>query len=269
MSIQINSSSSFVNSGASSGIARSNEQLASGRRINGAADDAAGLQIANRLTSEINGDQQAVSNAINGGSILQTASGGLNQITDNLQRLRELGIQSGNGALNSSDREAIQAEAAGILSNIQDTIKGTSFGGQELLTEDSSLSFQVGADAGNTVNVGTYDISSQLNADGLFSVDFTDPTALTTSLASIDASLENVGSIQSEYGAAQNAFSSRVDTLLNAQENQSAARSRIQDADYAATVSDQIIQTILEKSSISVQAQANISNNRALNLLTS
>ncbi|MFT2109980.1 flagellin [Marinomonas sp. 2405UD68-3] len=269
MSIQINSSSNFINSGASSAISKSNEQLASGRRINGASDDAAGLQIANRLTSEINGDQQAVSNIINGDSILQTASGGLNQITDNLQRLRELGIQSGNGALNTSDREAIQAEAAGILSSIQDTIDSTKFGGEELLSQDSSLSFQAGAEAGNTVNVSTYDVSAQFNTAGLFSVDFTDPAALTTSLASIDSSLENVSSIQSEYGAAQNTFSSRVDSLLSAQENQSAARSRIQDADYASTISDQITQSILEKSSVSIQAQANVSNSRALNLLTS
>lgn len=268
MSIQIPSSSSYVNNSATAGISQANGQLASGSRINSAADDAAGLQISDRLTSEINGNQQAVSNILSGDSVLQIASGGLNQISDNLQQLRELGIQSGNGALNDNDRTAIQEQANGILQNIRETINQTTFAGKELLTQDSSLSFQGSADAADSISVSTYDVDSQLNTAGLYNVDFTNPAALTTSLASIDSSLENISSIQSEYGAQQNAFSSRVDSLLNAQENESAARSRIQDTDFAAAVSDQIIQSILEKSSVSVQAQANISNSRALNLLT-
>ncbi|MCZ2720674.1 flagellin [Marinomonas sp. 15G1-11] len=268
MSIQINSVSSFVNSSVSTGISQKNEQLSNGSRINSAADDAAGLQISDRLTSGINGNHQAVSNIINGSSLLQTASGGLNQINDNLQQLRELGIQAGNGTLNDNDRAAIQQQANGILQSIQDTISSTTFGGEELLTKDSSLSFQAGAESGNNIDVDTYNVDSQLNTAGLYNVDFTNLASLTTSLTSIDTSLENIGVIQSEYGAQQNAFSSRVDSLLNAQENETAARSRIKDTDYAATVSDQIIQSILEKSSVSVQAQANISNTRALSLLT-
>ncbi|WP_191600537.1 flagellin [Marinomonas algicola] len=268
MSIQINPSSNFVNSSATAGVSQANGQLSSGRRINSAADDAAGLQIADRLTSGINGNQQAISNILSGDSVLQIASGGLNQISENLQQLRELGIQSGNGSLNDNDRAAIQAQANGILQNIQDTISQTTYGGEELLTQDSSLSFQGSADAESSINVSTYNVDSQLNTAGLYSVDFSNPAALTTSLASIDTSLENISAIQSEYGAQQNAFSSRVDSLLNAQENESAARSRIQDTDFASAVSDQIIQSILEKSSVSVQAQANISNTRALNLLT-
>lgn len=259
----------FVNSAASSGVHRANEQLASGSRINSAADDAAGLLIADRLTSEINGHHQAISNSINATSMLQVADGGLSQLNESLQQLKELGVQAGNGALNANDKAALQQQADGILASIQDTIQSTAFAGEALLEQDASLSFQVGANAGNTEDVSTYDISAQFNTAGLYAVDFTDPAALTTSLDSIDASLASVGSIQAEYGAQQNAFSSRVDALLNSQQNESAARSRIQDADYAAVVSDQIIQSILEKSSVSVQAQANVSNNRALSLLTS
>lgn len=261
-------SSNLVNSGASAGVATANERLSSGSRINSAADDAAGLQISDRLTSEINGSQQAIANLFNGDSMLQIASGGLSQLTDSLQQLRELGVQSGNGALNSNDRQALQAQANSILEGIGDTLRDTTFGGEPLLTEDGTLSFQNGPNAGNTSEVSTYDVGAQLTTAGVFAVDFTDPAALSTALDAIDASIASVGGIQAEYGAQQNAFSSRIDSLLSGQANEASARSRIQDTDFAATISDRIAQSILEQSSLSVQAQANLSNNRALSLLT-
>jgi flagellin len=127
----------------------------------------------------------------------------------------------------------------------------------------------VGTEASSRVDVSTYDVESQFSSSGLFAVDFTDPAALSKALDAIDASLSTTGSLQAEYGAQQNAFSGRVDSLLTAQENEQAARSRIRDTDFAATISEQIVQRVLEQASVSVQAQANVSNNRALNLLTS
>lgn len=269
MSVQFNpSAGSLLNSGASQAVDRANQQLASGQRINSAADDAAGLLIADRLTNEINGNQQAINNSIDGTSLLQVAGGGLNQITDGLQRLRELGVQAGNGLLNSDDRAALQQQADAIVAEIQGTLSSTTFGGQELLTQDGSLSFQVGESADSTLGVNTYDVGAQLNSNGLYSLDFSNPGSLSTALTAIDDSLQSVGTIQAEYGAQENAFTSRVNQLFETQANEQEARSRIQDADYAATVSDQIANGILEKSSLSVQAQANANASRVLNLLT-
>lgn len=259
----------YVNNSATRSLNSAQESLASGSRINSAADDAAGLQIANRLTNQIDGNGQAVANSMSGISVTQIAQGGLSSITNDLNSLRELAVQAGNGIYSASDRQALQQQANAFLENIQGTISSTTFAGQELLTKDGSMGFQVGADSGDTLDVATNDVTASLTSSGLFSFDISDPSSLENALAAVDDSLANVGSLQAEYGATQNAFSSRVDALLSSQENEAAARSRIQDADFAAAVSNQIAASILERSSVAVQAQANADADRSLNLLSS
>lgn len=268
MSISINGSN-YVNSAATQSSASNQDSLSSGKRINSAADDAAGLQIANRLTSQIDSNGQAIANGISGISVTQIAQGGLESITNDLNSLRELAIQAGNGTYNAADRGALQSQANEFLKNIQDTLNSTTFGGEGLLTKDGSIDFQVSADANNTLGVTTADLNATFVSNGLTSFDITDANTLDTAIAAVDQSLESVGALNAEYGATQNAFSARVDSLLNGQVNESSARSRIEDADIAGVVSSQVITDILERSSIVVQAQANIDANRALNLLGS
>lgn len=259
--------SNYINSSASTALGNAQERLASGKRINSAADDAAGLQIANRLTSQIDGTGQAISNSISGISVAQVAQGGLDSISNDLSSLRTLAIQSGNGIYTDADRAALQKQADALLGSIQSTIDKTTFGGQELLKSDGNLGFQVGPNAGQTQDVATSDVGATLTANGLFSFDVTNPSSLDAALTAVDSSIENVSGLQADYGATQNAFSSRVNALLTGQENEAAARSRIQDADYAVEVSNQVVANILERSSTSVQAQANASAGQALNLL--
>lgn len=268
MSISINGSN-YVNSSATQSSASSQDSLSSGKRINSAADDAAGLQISNRLTSQIDGNGQAIANSITGVSVTQIAQGGLESITNDLNSLRELAIQAGNGAYSAADRNALQDQANQLLENIQSTLGSTTFGGQELLTQDGAIDFQVGADANNTLGVRTADLNDTFTSAGLSSFDITDVSSLDDAIAAVDQSIESIGTLNAEYGATQNAFSARVDNLLNGQVNESSARSRIEDADIAGVVSSQVVTDILERSSIAVQAQANADANRALNLLGS
>ncbi|MBM6552389.1 flagellin [Marinomonas ostreistagni] len=261
--------SNYVNRSATQSVNSTQESLASGQRINGAADDAAGLQIANRLTSQIDGNGQAIANSTAGISVTQIAQAGLSSINDNLSSLRDIAVQAGNGAYSDSDRAALQQQANGLIESIRSTVADTSFAGQELLTEDGSLGFQVGEDSDSLFNVATNDLNGALTASGLFAFDVNDPTNLSTALNAVDESLANVATLQADYGATQNAFSSRVDSLLAAQVNESAGRSRIADADIASTVSSKVVNSILEQSSTAIQAQANADAGRSLSLLSS
>lgn len=268
--MSINSiSNSYVNNLATNSVNSAQKELSSGLRINSAADDAAGLQISSRLTSQIDGNGQAIANSISGISVTQIAQAGLESITNDLASLRELAVQAGNGAYSNSDRAALQIQANSILENIQSTLGSTTFGGTELLTQEGNLDFQVGSNANTTIGVRTTDVASTFTSNGLYAFDISQASGIESALNAIDSSIESVGQLQAEYGATENAFTSRVDNLLQSQENESAARSRIQDADFAASVSNQIIASILEKSSVAVQAQANVDAQRSLNLLTS
>ena len=259
----------YVNNVSTQRLNTAQESLASGKRINSATDDPAGLQVANRLTSQIDGNGQAIANSMTGISVTQIAQSGLASVTNDLNALRDIAVEAGNGIYTAEDRQALQQQADSRLQNIQATLSDTTFAGQELLTEEGSLGFQVGQEAENVFNVATNDIRGTLSANGLFGFDVNDPSSLETAIEAVDTSLDNVASSQADYGATQTAFSSRVDTLLANQQSDSAARTRIEDADYAATVSNQITATLLENSSTALQAQANVDAGRSLNLLSS
>lgn len=241
------------------------ERLSSGRRINSAADGAAAQQIINRLTSEVEGNRQSISNAFDGVSLAQVAEGGLSGINQDVSRIRELSIQAGNGLLSDSDRQAIQSEITQLQDNISQTIDQTTFGGQQLLTQNGNIDFQVGSQAGQRISVGTQDIAAGLN--DILNADVTTAGGAEAALEAADAAQEFVGGVQGELGATQNRFESAARNLAQADVNLSAARSRIQDTDFAQTAADNTATSVQGQASIAVQAQANQQQGQVLSLL--
>lgn len=242
------------------------EKLASGKQINSAADGAAAQQIIDRLTSEVEGSRQAVNNAYDGISLAQVAESGLEGINNDVSRIRELTLQSGSGILNDADRRAIQSEISQLQQNISQTIEQTEFAGKPLLSQDGSIDFQVGSQAGQQISVGTTDIGSQLS--DVLSIDITSQS-LDDALAAADSAIETVGGARGELGAVQNQFESTARNLTETNINQTAARSRIQDTDYAQSVSQQTANDVLSQASLTVQAQANQQQGQVLSLLNS
>lgn len=241
------------------------EKLASGKRVNSAADDTAAQQIIDRLTSEVQGNRQAISNAYDGISLAQVADSGLSGINNDVSRIRELSVQAGNGLLNDSDRQAIQSEITQLQSNISQTIEQTNFAGKPLLSGDGNIDFQVGSNSGQKIGVQTQDLAAQL--EGVLSADVTTSEGLEQALESSDAALEVVNSARGDIGATQNQFESAARNLSQADTNLAAARSRLQDTDFAQATSDNVAAGIQGQAAISVQAQANQQQGQVLSLL--
>ena len=242
------------------------EKLASGKQVNNATDGAAAQQIIDRLTSEVEGSRQAVSNVYDGISLAQVAEGGLSSINDDVNRIRELTLQSGSGILSDGDRQALQSEISQLQDNISQTIEQTNFAGKPLLSEDGALSFQVGANAGNSVDIETQDFASQLSS--VLSIDLTSGTSINDALSAADDAIELVGGAQGELGATQNALQSTARNLTQANVNAAESRSRIQDLDFAQATSQQAANDVLSQSALTVQAQANQQEGQVLALLS-
>lgn len=241
------------------------ERLASGKRINNADDGAAAQQIIDRLTSQVEGNQQAIRNAYDGVSLAQVAEGGLSGIQDGVQRIRELSVQAGNGILTDADRKAIQSEVSQIQQEIRDTVERTEFAGKPLLSSGSESEFQVGANAGQKVSVGGQNVLGGLN--DILAVDLSTAQGAENALAVADEASQFVGEARAEYGATQNQLEGIARNLLDNEVNVSAARSRIQDTDFAQATSEQASANILSQSAIAVQAQANQQQGQVLSLL--
>ncbi|WP_221793520.1 flagellin [Oceanobacter mangrovi] len=252
---------------AQSATLKSSQQLASGQRINSAADDAAGLIISTGMTSQLNGFAAAASNTVAAMSYTEMASGSLQTLTDNIGRMRELTVQAGNGILNDSDRNAIQQEINQLSEQNQSLLQDSNFNGQSLFSGNSSFSFQVGSNAGDTIQVSGSDLQSQLSDAGLFAVDVSNPAAAANSLASLDQGLDMIGSQQTDLGALNNRLQSTSNRLAQDYENTAAANSRIADADMAKAASDYTAGQIRDHIQIAVQAQANSDRSMVLNLL--
>jgi len=242
------------------------EKLASGKKVNNALDDASAQQIIDRLTSEVEGNRQSLNNVYDGISVAQVAEGGLGSINDDVNRIRELTLQSGNGVLSSGDRRAIQSEITQLQENISQTIEQTNFAGKPLLSENGSLDFQSGANANQSISINTQDIASQLG--GLLSIDITAGTSVNEALEAADAAIETIGSARGDLGATQNRFESAARTLTQANVNTAEARSRIQDLDFAQAVSQQASNDVLRQAALTVQAQANQQEGQVLSLLS-
>lgn len=243
------------------------KRLSSGFRINSAADDAAGLQISNRLTSQINGLDQGGRNANDGISLAQVAEGAMDEITNSLQRMRTLAVQAQNGTLTDDDRTALDEEVTALKAEIDRISGDTEFGGKKLL--DGSLtdnSFLVGSKAGQTidVNIGASFGTGGLSIDTLSVGTFDDAS---DALDLIDDAIQTVDSQRAELGAVQNRFQATIRNLANISENVSSARARIRDTDFAKETAELTRSQILQQTSTTVLAQANQRPQAALSLL--
>ncbi|CAN5150667.1 flagellin domain-containing protein [soil metagenome] len=284
-----------------SSLNQSIQRLSSGLRVNSAKDDAAGLAIAERMQSQIKGSNVAIRNANDAISLAQTAEGALSNIGDNLQRMRELAVQSRNATNSDTDRANLQKEFTQLQQEIGRTLAGTKFNGTSLFTSTASLDFQVGA---NTTSddrisvdgidmVGTSGAASAATAstasldvvmstvtggwDGTNGIAIGGAAGTGTTLANstqiddainvIDAALTKVNDQRAEFGAVQNRFEAVISNLQVNAENVSAARGRIMDADYAAETANLTRAQILQQAGTAMLAQANATPQNVLKLL--
>lgn len=275
MGIFVNSNSASLNAqrqlfNSSTSLNTSFERLSSGFRINRASDDAAGLQISQQLTSQISGIEQSVRNANDAISLVQTAEGALSEVTTSLQRIRQLSIQSQNGINSSADRAALQQEVTALVSEISRIGSDTQFANVNVLTGGFSATFQVGANAGQSISVN---LSSSNGASfgasglGVSTVNIATASGASSALTAVDTAISSIGAQRAELGALQNRFQSTIRNLANVQENLTTARGRIQDTDFAAETANLTKNQIIQQASISVLSQANQQPQTALSLL--
>jgi flagellin len=270
----------------SAASAKSMEKLSSGYRINRAADDAAGLAISEKMRGQIGGLAQAQRNAQDGISLVQTAEGALNEVHSMLQRVRDLKVQYSNGTLDSEDKKAIVAEATQLSAEIKDISGKTEFNGIKLLNGTGGtsgvVSFQVGANAGETVSVTTSDLMSDVASGGI-GTDLADLAAATGTdtasvasattawdaidLGDLDKAIENVSAQRSNFGAVQNRLEHRLNNLATYEENLTASESQIRDVDMASEMVNYTKLGILQQAGTSMLAQANQSAQSVLSLL--
>ncbi|MFC3121853.1 flagellin N-terminal helical domain-containing protein [Agaribacter flavus] len=245
------------------------ERLSSGLRINSAKDDAAGLQISNRMTSQIMGLDQAVRNANDGISLAQTVEGALQETTTALQRIRVLAIQSQNGINTVEDRQALQKEVSALKVEISRIASTTQFAGVDVLDGTYSAKFLVGANAGQTIsiNVSRANGFGYSGLFGAFTLTVSTPGDASASLQEIDDAIAVVDGKRADLGAIQNRFQSTIRNLSNISENVSAARSRIRDTDFAAETASLTRLQIIQQASTSILTQANQRPQAALSLL--
>ncbi|AFV84543.1 flagellin [Alteromonas mediterranea] len=273
MSLFVNTNVSSLNAqrqvfNVSNSLSTSFERLSSGFRINGASDDAAGLQITERMTSQIQGLDQAARNANDAISLTQTAEGALDESTTALQRIRTLAIQAQNGINSAEDRAALSSEITALKQEVSRIASYTEFAGLSILKGNFSAQFLVGANQGQTVTVEIGDTANSFGAAGLGvtgTVD-TDGNA-DTLLGQVDDALSKIGTVRSDLGALQNRFQSTIRNLSNISENVSAARSQIRDTDFATETASLTRNQIMQQASTTVLAQANQRPQAALSLL--
>jgi flagellin len=280
MTLFVNTNVSALNAqrqlfNSTNGLNTSFERLSSGFRINRAADDAAGLQITDRLTSQIQGLNQAVRNANDAISLVQTAEGALDETTTALQRIRQLAVQAQNGINSSADRLALQKEVSALKTEITRIATDTQFNKTNLLDGTYSASFLVGANGGQTISVNLSagnltGITGNFSAAGV-GLAANDSVATLTGassvLTNVDAALSAIGGVRADLGALQNRFQSTIRNLANISENVSGARSRIKDTDFATETAELTRNQIIQQASTTVLSQANQRPQAALQLL--
>lgn len=249
-------------------------RLSSGLRINKAADDAAGLAVSENLRTQVRGLNQATRNTNDGISIIQTAEGALNQVQNNLSRLRELAVQSASGTLGDSDRAFINTEGVALLNEIDRLANVTDFNGRVLLngaaaagTGTVTVDVQVGIDNSTNDRVTITVSSARTVALAINSVTLASSTSAQGSLASIDAAISRVSSIRSQLGATQNSLNSALGNLQTSVENLSSAESQIRDVDFASETASLSRNQILQQAGVSVLSQANSGSQSVLSLL--
>jgi flagellin len=255
-----------------SSLATSIQRLSSGLRVNSAKDDAAGLAIANRMDAQVRGMNVAIRNANDGISLAQTAEGALGKVTDMLQRMRELAVQSNNATNSSSDRVSLNQEFQQLSSEISRTLAATTFNGTTILNSSTTLTFQIGAGtntATDQMSISTANIpaGSGVAAVIVSTASITGTAGATAAMTDIDTALDEVNSARATFGAMQNRFESIIANLQVGAENQTAARSRIMDADFAAETAALTRAQILQQAGTAMLSQSNQVPQQVLSLL--
>ena len=263
----------------SDALSTSMTRLSSGLKINSAKDDAAGLQIATRMTTQIRGQTRAIKNANDGISIAQTAEGAMQEQTNILQRMRELALQSVNDSNSKLDRDALDKEFKAMISEIGRIADSTQLNGKNLLDGSAGkMVFQVGSNTG-TQNQISIDMSKGLSSatsgalsalaiqtiSGAVSSDA--QATFSAAMSAIDSALDTINGVRADLGASQNRLSSTISNLQNINENAEAARGRVQDTDFAAETAQLTKQQTLQQASTAVLAQANQLPSAVLKLL--
>jgi flagellin len=258
------------------------ERLSTGIRINSAKDDAAGLAISSKMTSQINGLNQAVRNANDAISMIQVAEGALGGMTDMMQRMRELAVQAVSDSNTTADRTALNSEFAQLRLQIEDIATDTQWNGVSILNSGTDKTFQIGANAGQTITValddfrqatdagplGLVDVDGGSTTAALDTLDITDATKAAKALYGLSDAITNVDASRANLGASMSRLEYASDNLTNVAQNSASARSRIMDADYAAETTELARTQIIQQAGTAMLAQANQSQQAVLALLT-
>lgn len=261
-----------------SALATSVQRLSTGLRVNSAKDDAAGLAIAERMNTQVRGMNVAIRNANDAISLSQTAEGALSKINDMGQRMRELAVQSANATNNATDRESLDAEFQALSAEIKRNLEGTSFNGTKLFAALATMTFQVGANNTPTDQIAV--VTTNLTAEtsmtdilgggtggGAAAADIKEVGKSREALGKLDKMLATVNAKRAEFGATQNRFEAVIQTLQVSAENQTAARSRIMDADFASETAALTRSQVLQQAGTAMLSQANSLPNNVLSLL--
>ncbi len=257
---------SFAANQAEMSLAKSIERLSTGRRINSASDDAAGNAIATRMTSEVRGLNMAIRNANDGISLAQTAEGGMNEITNMLQRMRELSVQSANGTLAGGDRANLQTEVTALIAQIGDVATRTDYNGVKLLDgTNASLNIQTGSKATEVVAIALTDVDA--TALAVNAIDISTEAGANSALTALDTALTTITTAQASLGASQNRLQTTVSNLSDRVANITESRSRIEDVDFSAETTALAKAQILSQASTAMLAQANQTQQNVLSLI--
>jgi flagellin len=261
-------------------LATSMQRLSSGMRVNASKDDAAGLQIATRMNAQARGMNVAIRNANDGISMVQTAEGALGKVTDMLQRMRELAVQAVNSTNSTADRTSTNAEYLQLASEATRTLAGTQFNGQSILQTSVAGSFQVGANTSSTldkISIAAFNwtslgnittaVGANVSTAPTTAVAGTDGSFATAAITALDNAIDAINTQRAQFGAVQNRFENAISVLQISSENQTAARSRIMDADYAAETASMSRANILQQAGNAMVAQANQGPQSVLSLL--
>ncbi len=263
MSMTINTNAVSLNAqrnlgSSQSALSTSMQRLSSGLRVNSARDDSAGLAIAERMNAQVRGNTVGVRNANDAISLAQTAEGAIGKVGDMLQRMRELAVQSANATNSSDDRANLDAEFQQLGAEIDRTLTNTRFNGLNIIGSDAGAQiFQVGANNTDVVTVTTVDLSQDADVAAVTAGDITDATNASSAMADIDEALKTINTERAMYGAVQNRFDSIIATLKVSVENESAARGRVMDADFATETANLSKAQILQQAGTAMVAQAN------------
>jgi flagellin len=261
-------------------LATAMQRLSSGMRVNSAKDDAAGLQIATRMDSQARGMRVAIRNANDGISYVQTGEGALGKVTDMLQRMRELAVQAATSTNSTSDRTSTNLEYLELASEASRTLAGTQFNGQSILQNSSVSVFQVGANTSSRldqISIAAFDwttlgtitnaVGANVSSQPTIQVAGTNGSFATAAITALDTAINAINSQRAQFGAVQNRFENAISVLQVSAENQTAARSRIMDADYAAETAAMSRANILQQAGNAMVAQANQGPQSVLSLL--